>query len=95
MNLDNFRKREFIRREKRMKHICRQNLVKKGNLNDALHIVYVITHTGLCGGTKIILQHANLLIKAGHKITLISHFEKPKWFPIYNDVGVKRSSVST
>ena len=65
MNLDNFRKREFIRREKRMKHICRQNLVKKGNLNDALHIVYVMTHTGICGGTKIILQHANLLIKAG------------------------------
>lgn len=86
MNLDNFRKREFIRREKRMKHICRQNLVKKGNLNDALHIVYVMTHTGICGGTKIILQHANLLIKAGHKITLISHFEKPKWFPIYNEV---------
>lgn len=47
MNLDNFRKREFIRREKRMKHICRQNLVKKGNLNDALHIVYVMTHTGI------------------------------------------------
>ncbi len=39
-----------------------------------------MTWTGVCGGTKIILEHANRLTKRGHKITLISHDAKPIWF---------------
>ncbi len=39
-----------------------------------LKITYVMTWTGICGGSKIILQHANRLVEKGHKITIISHY---------------------
>ena len=39
-----------------------------------------MTWTGVCGGTKIILEHANRLTKMGNKITLITHDNKPIWF---------------
>jgi len=87
LNIESFRKQEFLRREKRLEHIRRHALVKKELNKSKLHIVYVMTHTGICGGTKIILQHANLLTEAGHKVSLVSHFEKPDWFPI--DEGVE------
>ena len=45
-----------------------------------------MTWTGVCGGSKIILEHANRLTLRGHKVTLISHDNKPVWYPLNSDI---------
>jgi len=77
-----FRKREFERRDARLKNSRPMKLKKTNENKDVLHIVYVMTWTGICGGSKIILQHCNELVAAGHKVTIICHFSKPDWFPL-------------
>lgn len=71
---------EFDRREQKLKNAEKQKLKFKEINKSKLNITYVMTWTGVCGGTKIILEHANRLTKRGHKITLISHDAKPIWF---------------
>jgi len=80
--IENLKKIEFDRREKKLENAKKQKLIYKNVEKDKLHITYVMTWTGICGGTKIILEHANRLISRGHKITLITHDQKPIWFPI-------------
>lgn len=81
-NLDELRKIEFDERENRLKSAIPQELIYSNNEKEKLHITYVMTWTGVCGGSKIILEHANRLTKMGHTITLISHFPKPNWFSL-------------
>ena len=81
-----FKEKEFYRREEKLKKLVPQKLRKTNNLKEKLHIVYVMTWTGVCGGSKIILEHANRLTKKGHKVTLISHDEKPSWFKLNSSV---------
>lgn len=80
MDLVAYRKKEFEEREEKLKTAKIQDLIKGKKVKDKLDIVYVMTWTGLCGGSKIILEHSNYLAKRGHKITIISHFPKPDWF---------------
>ena len=81
------KEKEFEKREKRLEKSIPQKLKYKKELKkDKLHITYVMTWTGICGGTKIILEHANRLTDRGHKITLISHDVKPTWFPINQNI---------
>ena len=80
--IEKLKKIEFERREKKVQNAEKQQLIYKNIEKDKLHITYVMTWTGICGGTKIILEHANRLISRGHKITLISHDQKPIWYPI-------------
>ncbi|MCI8486456.1 MAG: glycosyltransferase family 4 protein [Clostridia bacterium] len=80
MDITAYRKIEFEEREKRLKNAKFQNLVKTEKIKDKLDIVYVMTWTELCGGSKIILEHSNYLVQRGHKVTIISHFPKPNWF---------------
>lgn len=87
MDLKNFRETEFMRREIHLKHAQKQKLIKTSTKSNQLHIVYVMTHVGICGGTKIILEHVNNLIRFNQRATIVSHFEKPTWFPISNDVN--------
>ena len=87
IDLQAFRKQEFKRRELNLKGAKRQQLTLTRPHSGALHIVYVLTHVGVCGGTKIILEHANHLVKHGQQVTLISHFDKPTWFPMHGDVA--------
>lgn len=81
-NLDELRKIEFDERENHLKSAIPQELIYSNNEKEKLHITYVMTWTGVCGGSKIILEHANRLTKMGHTITLISHFPKPNWFSL-------------
>ncbi|WLR54790.1 glycosyltransferase family 4 protein [Mesobacillus subterraneus] len=62
-----------------------QVLTGPGKSNGKLHIVYAMTHVGICGGVKVIFEHANKLQNAGAKVTLVSHYQKPNWFPIETD----------
>ena len=86
IDISEFRRQEFEQREKRLPYIKKQTLVIQKKKKEKLHIVYVMTHVGICGGTKIILQHANLLSDLMQQVTLISHFDKPNWFPISDNV---------
>ncbi len=95
IDLQAFRKQEFERRESNLNGARRQELTLMKPRTGALHIVYVMTHVGVCGGTKVILQHANHLIRHGQKITLVSHFNKPAWFPIHPDVAYEQVPFQT
>lgn len=86
IELKKFRQAEFSRREKHLRYAKKQELVESRAKNSQLHIVYVMTHVGICGGTKIILEHANHLVRFNQRVTIVSHFEKPTWYPISNDV---------
>ncbi|OMF81792.1 glycosyltransferase family 4 protein [Paenibacillus glucanolyticus] len=48
-----------------------------------LKVVYVMTHVSVCGGVKIIFEHANRLKEQGWDVCIISHFPKPYWYPIF------------
>ena len=80
------RKNEFIKREEQLKNAEPQKLIQTHKKKEKLHITYVMTWTGICGGSKIILEHANKLTEHGHKITIISHDEKPRWFFLNNNI---------
>lgn len=72
-----------FQRSERVQFAASQKLAsKKREVSDKpTHIVYVLNHIGMCGGTKIILEHATQLTKLGAKVTLISHFKRPDWYP--------------
>ncbi|WML58028.1 glycosyltransferase family 4 protein [Neobacillus sp. PS2-9] len=80
--IQELRSKEFNRRLERYKLANSQKLIQSNKNIDQLHIVYAMTHVGISGGVKIILEHANRLQKAGAKVTLVSHFQKPSWYPI-------------
>lgn len=80
------REKEFEEREKQLENAKPQELIKSFENKEKLHITYVMTWTGVCGGSKIILEHANKLTERGHKITIISHDEKPGWYRLNNNV---------
>lgn len=80
------RTNEFNKRLARLPYAEKQCLIHSTkNKKKQLHIVYAMTHVGICGGVKVILEHANKLQEAGSKVTLLSHFQKPDWFPIEAD----------
>lgn len=74
--------REFIQRLAKVNVAQKQTLVKRNKpLSHPLHIVYLLSNTSVCGGVKIILEHAHYLTKQGIKVTLLSHYIRPDWFP--------------
>ncbi len=79
-NMQLLREKEFKEREEKLKYAIKQKKVLREKKQKNLNITYVMTWTGVCGGTKIILEHANRLTKMGNKITLITHDNKPIWF---------------
>lgn len=88
VNIKEFRKKELLRRAEHLKNAHRQILNYNESINKTtLHITYVMTWTGICGGSKIILQHTNRLIEKGHKITIISHYPYPNWFNLNQKVN--------
>lgn len=84
--IDNFKIIEFEAREKKLINARPQELKLKDSNKEKLHITYVMTWTGVCGGTKIILEHSNRLTERGHKITLISHDSRPDWFNLNSKI---------
>lgn len=86
MDIVAYREIEFAEREKKLKNAEFQKLNKTNKVKDKLDIVYVMTWTELCGGSKIILEHSNYLVQRGHRVTIISHFPKPNWFDMDNRI---------
>ncbi|MGR5985803.1 hypothetical protein ACUC2M_17610 [Bacillus cytotoxicus] len=52
---------------------------KAVKLERKLRIAYVMNHTRVCGGAKIILEHTNQLVDRGHEVFIISRDAKPDW----------------
>jgi L-malate glycosyltransferase len=81
--IQTLRSNEFNKRLARLPDAEKQLLTRiRRKEDDQLHIVYAMTHVGISGGVKVIFEHANRLKKAGARVTLVSHFHKPSWFPI-------------
>ncbi|HUK14658.1 MAG TPA: glycosyltransferase family 4 protein [Thermoanaerobaculaceae bacterium] len=45
-------------------------------------VLYLLEDTALFGGVKIVLNHANLLARRGHRVTVASKGARPAWFPV-------------
>ena len=82
MDFWEFRNKEFARRDARLQNGQPMELIKTDDDKERLHIVYVMTWVGICGGSKIILQHCNQLVSRGHRTTIVCHFPKPDWFEL-------------
>lgn len=50
--------------------------------NSKRKVVYVMTHVSICGGVKVIFEHANRLREQGWAVCIVSHFPQPEWYPI-------------
>lgn len=59
-----------------------QVLVPRDRENGPLHVVYVMTHVQLTGGARVILDHAHHLMEAGIRVTVVSHYPPPDWYPV-------------
>lgn len=81
-----FRQLEFARRDARLKSRKPMKLKKAEGEKKQLRIVYVMTWVGVCGGSKIILQHCNKLAERGHSVAIACHFPRPNWFPLCEKV---------
>ena len=44
-----------------------------------MRILYIIDRPELCGGVKVIFQHADLLTRRGHQVTVFGRGPKPAW----------------
>ncbi len=77
-----FRKKEFKERVNRLRNAKRQSLVRIPREKKELHIVYVMHQVEVFGGVKVIFEHANRLTDKGVKVTLVSNFPMPTWYPI-------------
>lgn len=84
--IQELRIREYRSRKDRIHLAEKQRVsVKDEVARENLHIVYVMTHVSVCGGVKVIFEHANHLSRRGVRVTILSHFVKPEWFPIEAD----------
>jgi glycosyltransferase involved in cell wall biosynthesis len=47
-----------------------------------LSICFLLEDTALFGGVKVVLHQANLLVRRGHRVILLSKGPPPDWFPV-------------
>lgn len=47
-----------------------------------MDLTYLIEDTALFGGVKVVLHQANLMVRRGHRVTVISPGGPPDWFPL-------------
>nr|MDP9122649.1 hypothetical protein [Acidobacteriota bacterium] len=50
-----------------------------------LAIDYLLAGTALFGGTKVALHQANLMVRRGHRVTVLSPDPPPDWFAVEAD----------
>jgi len=48
-------------------------------------INYLLEDTALFGGVKVVLHHAELLRRVGHRVTVVSRGPRPTWYPTGDD----------
>jgi glycosyltransferase involved in cell wall biosynthesis len=50
-----------------------------------LRICYLMPRTGVGGGARILVEHANRLTDRGHEVVLLSHYARPDWIDLRAD----------
>ncbi|MUG47155.1 glycosyltransferase family 4 protein [Paenibacillus woosongensis] len=80
--IQTLRQNELLARNNRLslarpQHVCLEDSAKR-----LLKVTYVMTHVSICGGVKVIFEHANRLKERGWDVVIVSHFPKPDWYPI-------------
>lgn len=55
------------------------NAFNKEKLSKKLRIAYIMNHSRVCGGVKILLEHTNALSSRGHDVYILSRDAKPTW----------------
>jgi L-malate glycosyltransferase len=58
------------------------NPIAEQGLDRKLSITYVMNHVQVCGGAKIIFEHANKLVERGHNVQILCHFPPPNWIEV-------------
>lgn len=79
------RQQEFNQRFSALPLAKKQSLTRRSLPPSSLHIVYILNHTSVCGGVKVILEHATYLSQKGARVTLVSHFPRPAFIPFIAD----------
>ena len=51
----------------------------------SVRINYLLEDTALFGGVKVVLHHAELLRRMGHRVTVVSRGQRPTWYPTGDD----------
>ncbi len=54
-----------------------------------MRIVYVTEDTGVGGGHRDIFEHLNRLAARGHEVSLYTLGERPRWFPLAEEIPVR------
>ncbi len=49
---------------------------------DQLHLVFLLSRAEAGGGAGVLLEHADQLARLGLRVTVLSHFPEPSWFPL-------------
>ncbi|MGG1877320.1 glycosyltransferase family 4 protein [Paenibacillus cisolokensis] len=82
--ISKLRYNEFLARKSRLSLAQPQRLElrKEGAMDEKLKVVYVMNHVSICGGVKIIIEHANRLKEQGWEVCIVCHFPRPEWYPI-------------
>lgn len=73
---------EFHARCRRVRECPPQPLAIRAGVPATLHIVYLMAHVEVSGGARVILEHANRLHRRGVRVTIVSHFPRPEWYPV-------------
>lgn len=81
LQINHYREVEFKNRLDRVIYSKEQKLAL-GKAKERIHVVYVLNHVGICGGVKVILEHANRLVDLGVEVTLVCHYPKPNWYQL-------------
>ena len=50
-----------------------------------MHLTDVLDRPELCGGVKVVFQHAQLLHARGHRVTILGAGERPTWIRFDGD----------
>lgn len=58
------------------------NPVAEQGSDRKLTITYVMNHVQVCGGAKIIFEHANKLVERGHNVQILCHYPPPNWIEV-------------
>lgn len=47
-----------------------------------LRITYIMNHVRVCGGSKIIFEHTNHLVRRGHDVSILCYYPRPDWIEV-------------
>ncbi|MET7422328.1 glycosyltransferase family 4 protein [Dactylosporangium sp. NPDC005555] len=47
-----------------------------------MRLCYLMPRTDVGGGARVLFEHANRLLDRGHEVTVLSHYQPPRWYDL-------------